>query len=371
MNRYRVRADVFTHEPRQHDWRPRPRARRSEQAGLIVHLPRREPVSPELVLVDPELAALERLRLHEPGWFAPAGAGAAGALRLAPAAPATAADSPVVEVAATPAEPVGPAFTFRPRWALEGGMQRVGLDWPLVRPSRWDALADESLFRPPHTADPVARPNRRHLVRAATTVMLGVGGASLLWLLAEQTPQPTLEGRLPIIAAPAPQPPGPTPPPVAAPRQPPATSAPRSPTPAEPTLVPPVSVPESPPAPAPAPPAAKPNPVASAAATPPPAAQPPAPPAAPVPASGGTRTLAWAPVTGASGYQVELFRGSRRVLSERTREPRLEVGGSWRHEGQTYSFERGSYWWYVWPVLQDGTRGGVATVRARLVIGPS
>jgi hypothetical protein len=89
------------------------------------------------------------------------------------------------------------------------------------------------------------------------------------------------------------------------------------------------------------------------------------------PAPASSRTLAWAPVDGVSGYQVELFRNSRRVLSERTRQPRLSVGGSWRHEGETFSFEPGSYWWYVWPVRQDGSRGGVAIVRARLVIGSS
>jgi hypothetical protein len=76
-------------------------------------------------------------------------------------------------------------------------------------------------------------------------------------------------------------------------------------------------------------------------------------------------------VDGVIGYQVELFRNSQRVLSQRTRQPRLVVGATWRHDGRTVSFEPGSYWWYVWPVRQDGSRGGVAVVRARLVIDSS
>jgi hypothetical protein len=370
MSPYRVRVDVPKSRVGQGWTKPGPTRRiapEGGQRGLVVTLPRREQISPELALVDPDLAARERFRLPEPGWFVPAST--LGSLRLAPpspVAPPPPQDETVAEAAppAEPAPPASPAFVFRPRWALEGGMQRVGLDWPLVRPARWDELAREPLFRPTRTIGPFPRPQRRQLVTTAATLLLGMGGASLLWLLAEQTPQPTLQGGLPIAAAPAPRQPTP---PAVAPRRP-AAPAPPTPTPATPSLVPPVSVPESPAAapPAaspPAPAAPKPKPVAPKASTPP--------PAAPVPAAGGTRTLAWAPVTGASGYQVELFRGSRRVLSERTRETRLDVGSSWRHEGKTYSLEPGSYWWYVWPVLKDGTRGGVATVRARLVIGPS
>jgi hypothetical protein len=68
---------------------------------------------------------------------------------------------------------------------------------------------------------------------------------------------------------------------------------------------------------------------------------------------------------------VELFRGSERVLQERTTEPRLDIGPTWRHAGKTFSLKPGSYLWYVWPLRQGGERGEVATVRAKLVIGPN
>ncbi|HEU0057490.1 MAG TPA: hypothetical protein VFQ08_09540, partial [Gaiella sp.] len=55
--------------------------------------------------------------------------------------------------------------------------------------------------------------------------------------------------------------------------------------------------------------------------------------AAPAPAE--TRRFAWAPVDGAVGYHVELFRGNDRVLAKDTKEPVLELAPSWRYQGRT------------------------------------
>ena len=64
------------------------------------------------------------------------------------------------------------------------------------------------------------------------------------------------------------------------------------------------------------------------------------------------RRFAWAPVEGAVGYHVELFRGADRVLAEETKEPVLELGQTWRHEGRVVRLTAGSYRWYVWPVTR-------------------
>jgi hypothetical protein len=95
-----------------------------------------------------------------------------------------------------------------------------------------------------------------------------------------------------------------------------------------------------------------------AAATPPKKAA-----AAPAPAE--TRRFAWAPVDGAVGYHVELFKGADRVLEKETTEPVLELGPSWRYAGRETRLTPGSYRWYVWPVTKSG-RSTEAVVQATL-----
>jgi hypothetical protein len=85
-----------------------------------------------------------------------------------------------------------------------------------------------------------------------------------------------------------------------------------------------------------------------------------APAAAPEP-----RRFAWAPVAGAIGYHVELFKGANRVLEQETKEPVLEIGPSWQYEGRTNQLTPGSYRWYVWPVTRGG-RSSQAVVQATL-----
>ncbi len=107
----------------------------------------------------------------------------------------------------------------------------------------------------------------------------------------------------------------------------------------------------------------KPKPTASKPET---AATPPKKTAA-APASGETRRFAWAPVAGAVGYHVELFRGNDRVLAQDTKEPVLELAPSWRYEGRTVTLTPGEYRWYVWPVTASG-RGAEAVVQAKLTV---
>ena len=85
------------------------------------------------------------------------------------------------------------------------------------------------------------------------------------------------------------------------------------------------------------------------------------------PAAAETRRFAWAPVDGAVGYHVELFRGNDRVLARDTKAPVLELAPSWRYQGRTVTLTPGEYRWYVWPVTASG-RGTQAVVQAKLSV---
>jgi len=90
----------------------------------------------------------------------------------------------------------------------------------------------------------------------------------------------------------------------------------------------------------------------------------------PPPATGAAaepRRFAWAPVDGAVGYRLELFRDDEQVLGVRTKTPAYELPGQWRHGGRNETLARGNYRWYVWPILASGT-ANAAVVQARLTI---
>lgn len=93
-----------------------------------------------------------------------------------------------------------------------------------------------------------------------------------------------------------------------------------------------------------------------------------APPAAPPSVPSLVRRFAWAPVTGAGAYLVELRRGGELVFSRRTAATTLTIPKRWRFAGKQQSLRPGRYVWYVWPLL-DGKRGGQASVRSTLAIG--
>jgi hypothetical protein len=100
----------------------------------------------------------------------------------------------------------------------------------------------------------------------------------------------------------------------------------------------------------------------------PPASSPP-PSAAPATKPTQARTFAWAPAPGATGYEVQLFRGDDRVLVERTSQTRLKIGPRWTYEGRAMALAPGRYRWYVWPLGAGGARSDTPVVQARVLIG--
>jgi hypothetical protein len=58
--------------------------------------------------------------------------------------------------------------------------------------------------------------------------------------------------------------------------------------------------------------------------------------------------LAWPPVRDASAYRVELHRGGRRVFLGVTTRPRIAVPSTWQLAGRTEVLTPGRYRWYVW-----------------------
>ncbi len=85
------------------------------------------------------------------------------------------------------------------------------------------------------------------------------------------------------------------------------------------------------------------------------------------PAVPAPRRFAWAPVDGAVAYRIELFRGTKQVLEERTKDPAYELVSPWRHAGRSERLTSGSYRWYVWPVFSTGAAAN-AVVQAKLVV---
>ena len=67
------------------------------------------------------------------------------------------------------------------------------------------------------------------------------------------------------------------------------------------------------------------------------------------------RDFAWAPVTGATAYDVEIRRDDAIVYSTRTTAPHVRVPAQWTRGAQTFALTPGTYRWYVWPVKRSGT----------------
>ncbi len=59
--------------------------------------------------------------------------------------------------------------------------------------------------------------------------------------------------------------------------------------------------------------------------------------------------LAWAPVKKASYYNVQIFRGSHKVLSVWPKHPRFRLPRTWKYAGKRQRLAAGHYRWYVWP----------------------
>jgi hypothetical protein len=305
----------------------------------VIELPlaRPETVSPELALVDPELARLARARLHEPGLFWPGGADRRPAPTPTPPRTAT--------VPAPTATWGAPLRTAPPPPVSVAAAELLAERTAVARSDRF--------FQPPPPRPLV--PGGMAAVAAA--LLVGVGGG-LAWVLPEPASSPVSSSAdTPPVVALSPGRVSADPPSVApTPKQP---AAPAS---AEPGSAAgkPVTKAPSNTQPKPQPAAPKAIPVLPPAASPPPA------PAAKI---AGARTFAWAPAPGATGYEVQLFRGDDRVLVERTSQTRLKIGPRWTYEGRAMALAPGRYRWYVWPLGAGGARSDTPVVQARVLIG--
>jgi hypothetical protein len=61
--------------------------------------------------------------------------------------------------------------------------------------------------------------------------------------------------------------------------------------------------------------------------------------------------LVWRPFPAAAYYNVQLFRGSRKIYSAWPTRTQLRLKRTWMFGGKRYALGRGTYRWYVWPGL--------------------
>lgn len=59
--------------------------------------------------------------------------------------------------------------------------------------------------------------------------------------------------------------------------------------------------------------------------------------------------LIWKPVRGARYYNIQVFRGERKVLSTWPQRPRESLKRRWTYRGRRYRLVEGRYCWHVWP----------------------
>jgi hypothetical protein len=60
-------------------------------------------------------------------------------------------------------------------------------------------------------------------------------------------------------------------------------------------------------------------------------------------------TLRWTPMRSATYYNVQLFRGDRKVLSTWPAHAKLQLKRTWHFGGHLWRLKPGKYRWYVWP----------------------
>jgi hypothetical protein len=266
------------------------------------------PISPELVLVDPELARLLR-----------------GAATFPRAPQPESQPLPQLE-AGVPGLANVPTEHYE-RWGYELGMFFAPAATEALPSSQYDVrplagrLSPAAVRPAAHAPRRRERRIRRRVGVVVAALVLGGSGAALGGLVTASSPDArSSEGVLAPATADATSP---------------ASPAPLS------------SAPPTGPAPsAPAPPSPPPQELAQ---------QP--------------RILAWAPARGAAAYEVALYRGSRQIFLKRTRQTRLALPAEWTHRGRRRRLERGVYRWYVWPV-PAGARKAAArpVVQASLTI---
>jgi hypothetical protein len=259
------KAETFNGRAPSEDTQVLPWTRDTEALARVVelHIPRSQPVSPELVLVDPELARRERARPEKPG-----------PVRLGPRllSAETAAIDP------SPRRPAASALPVSPRTLATRVRSPVAPpEAPALRSGLWNWLVTTATLA-------LAVLGVQYWLDGNSPPLVADGGPMMTTRLA--TPPPSVS------------------PFASRPKQPTRTSTPRR--------------------------------------------------------------FAWAPVEGANGYEMQLFRGSRLVFAHRTRQPRLTLPETWRYAGRVVRLEPGRYSWNVWALHA----GGTPAVQAQIVIAP-
>jgi hypothetical protein len=59
--------------------------------------------------------------------------------------------------------------------------------------------------------------------------------------------------------------------------------------------------------------------------------------------------LTWNKVRGARYYNLQLYKGRKKVLSVWPRGAKVQLASQWRYQGRKYKLSAGLYRWYVWP----------------------
>ena len=71
----------------------------------------------------------------------------------------------------------------------------------------------------------------------------------------------------------------------------------------------------------------------------------------------GPPVLRWAAKRGARYYNVQLWRGSRKILSRWPTRARFALPSAWRFKGRRYTLEPGTYFAYAWPGIGSKSAG--------------
>jgi hypothetical protein len=67
--------------------------------------------------------------------------------------------------------------------------------------------------------------------------------------------------------------------------------------------------------------------------------------------------LFWYGVRHATYYNVQLYRGSQKILSAWPSKARLRMGARWTYNGRRYRLKKGRYRWWVWPAFGPRSKG--------------
>jgi hypothetical protein len=79
----------------------------------------------------------------------------------------------------------------------------------------------------------------------------------------------------------------------------------------------------------------------------------------------------WARVRNATFYNIQLYRGSRKILSAWPAKPLLKLRRTWVYDGHRYRLRKGGYRWWVWPAFGSRSKPkygrilGTGTFRVR------